>query len=464
MHETANLRRLVLRNPQGLRPDGQRPPYARRMTTLGDAGAAARLASPSGGEAVQAITGRVAAQLETISRRLVLRYQEEIADYRLATDEGLLEDVHGVTLGALRVIVADLASGHRPAPDELEVVRAGAARRVHQHVSLESFLHAVRLQGRTLWETVMQCTDHAVAAEVQAALTIAGRLLEHLDLQSIAAAQGYMSELHNVWTDQALLRRDLLDALLAGDGDSESVRRLAHSLRLQLRSSYFVVIVRTGQPVVEDAADQMPAPRGALRRIMEATRVHLRSRAGALLIGMRHGDVVALHPFQDPAEGRDLRVACVRLAEELATLRVAIGLSGAGVGLATLPVSYSEARESVDIAHTDPARGSVVAFEDVLLDSVVRGTRRPERIINETVGKLLDYDRARHSELVPTLRAYVAAGFNLAKSAEALSVHPNTVVYRLGRIKSLTGRDPHMPDDLLLLQLGLKLLELRTDA
>ena len=36
-----------------------------------------------------------------------------------------------------------------------------------------------------------------------------------------------MTELHNVWTDQELLRRDLLDALLAGDGESEAVRRLA---------------------------------------------------------------------------------------------------------------------------------------------------------------------------------------------------------------------------------------------
>jgi len=38
-------------------------------------------------------------------------------------------------------------------------------------------------------------------------------------------------------------------------------------------------------------------------------------------------------------------------------------------------------------------------------------------------------------------------------------VHPNTVVYRLRRIKELSGRDPHDPDDLLLLYLGLKLIE-----
>ena len=265
------------------------------------------------------------AQLETIARRLVLRYQEEIADYRLATDERLLEDVHRVTLGALRVIVADLAGGHRPSPDELEVVRAGAARRVHQQVSLESFLHAVRLQGRTLWETVMECTDHDVAAEREAALTIAGALLEHLDLQSIAAAQGYMTELQNVWTDQELLRRDLLDALLAGDGESEAVRRLASSLRLRLCSNYFVVIVRTGERVLDDPADQMPAARTALRRIMDATRVHLRSAAGALLVGIRHGEVVALHPFEDASEGRDLRAACTRLANELSASQVTVG-------------------------------------------------------------------------------------------------------------------------------------------
>jgi DNA-binding PucR family transcriptional regulator len=30
------------------------------------------------------------------------------------------------------------------------------------------------------------------------------------------------------------------------------------------------------------------------------------------------------------------------------------------------------------------------------------------------------------------------------------SIHPNTVVYRLRRIRELTGRDPHDPDDLLL--------------
>jgi sugar diacid utilization regulator len=409
--------------------------------------------------AVQAIIGRVEVQLEALAERLVERYREDIPDYRLISDDELLRDVFEVSLGALRVTVANLAAGRRPTLDELDGTRAGAARRVHEHISLESFLHAVRLLGRTLWETVMECVNHEVVAEREAALTIAGQLLEHVDLQSIAAAQGYMNALHGVWSDQELLRRDLLDALLAGDGESERVARLARSLHLRLATCYFVIIVRSKDHVAEDSADRTPESRGALRRTMEMARKHLRPGCGALLLGIRHGEIVALHPFDDAAEAQQVREACTQLADELADLRVTIGLSGANPGLATLPVSYSEALEAVEIVLSTGSGGPVVALDDVLIDAVVRGTRHAERIIGASVGRLLEYDEARHTHLVATLRAYVASGFNLVKSAEVLCVHPNTIVYRLGRIKNLSGRDPHQPDDLLLLQLGLKLLE-----
>jgi DNA-binding PucR family transcriptional regulator len=101
-----------------------------------------------------------------------------------------------------------------------------------------------------------------------------------------------------------------------------------------------------------------------------------------------------------------------------------------------------------------------VAFDEVLIDSIVRSSRHAERILDDTVTPLLAYDAQHHSELIATLRAFVNAGFNITKSAESLSVHPNTVVYRLRRIRKITGRDPHMPDDLLLFQLGLKLIQL----
>jgi DNA-binding PucR family transcriptional regulator len=92
---------------------------------------------------------------------------------------------------------------------------------------------------------------------------------------------------------------------------------------------------------------------------------------------------------------------------------------------------------------------------------MIRSTPHADRILDSTLRPLVEYDEAKQAELVPTLRAYLASGFNLTRSAEVLHVHPNTVVYRLRRIRELSGRDPQRPDDLLLLFLGLKLVELQ---
>ena len=41
-----------------------------------------------------------------------------------------------------------------------------------------------------------------------------------------------------------------------------------------------------------------------------------------------------------------------------------------------------------------------------------------------------------------TLQVFVEADLNVAATAKALSLHPNSLRYRLGRITELTGRDP----------------------
>ena len=424
--------------------------------------AATRAGAPGADEAVRAVVGRFSGRLEEITRQMVERYREEILDYQLADPDFVYHDVYGVSLDALRRTVADLESGREPAsPAEFDVIRQGAARRVHQNVSLESFLRANRLWAKVLWETVLSCTNAQVTAEREAALRIVGQLLEHMDLISTAAAQGYLDELQSVWSDREVVRRDLLDALIAGEGDSERVRRLARSLHLQLSDRYVVVIVRGEERPAEETPEQSLATRVALRRIVGSARACLKPEAGSLLVGMRHGEVVALYPFQDHTELDKVRASCWSLARGLAEQGAIVGMSGAHHGLAKLAVSYSEAKEAVEIAVGTGARGRVVAFDEVLIDSVVRSSPHADRILEDTIGPLLAYDAERHADLVGTLRAYLEAGFNLTKSAELLSVHPNTVVYRLRRVKEVSGRDPHVPGDLLLLYLGLKLTELK---
>ncbi len=121
--------------------------------------------------------------------------------------------------------------------------------------------------------------------------------------------------------------------------------------------------------------------------------------------------------------------------------------------------SYVEAREAADLGSLSSLPTRAIRFTDVLLDQILRSTRHTEALLEETVGPLADYDSRKRAELLSTLRAYVGSNFNLTRAASQLSVNPNTVVYRLRRIRDLNGRDPSAVDDILLLAPGLRLLD-----
>jgi purine catabolism regulator len=59
----------------------------------------------------------------------------------------------------------------------------------------------------------------------------------------------------------------------------------------------------------------------------------------------------------------------------------------------------------------------------------------------EALGALITYDRQHSAELVKTLGAFFAGRCGPKEAAAILGVHRNTVLYRLERIRDLTGLD-----------------------
>lgn len=78
---------------------------------------------------------------------------------------------------------------------------------------------------------------------------------------------------------------------------------------------------------------------------------------------------------------------------------------------------------------------------------------------NETLKVLVDYDHDRDSELVHTLSLYFKCGGNLKRLAEEMGVHYNTVAYRIQRIKELAHVSFDNADQMLNLQIALKIYE-----
>lgn len=87
----------------------------------------------------------------------------------------------------------------------------------------------------------------------------------------------------------------------------------------------------------------------------------------------------------------------------------------------------------------------------------------PERLnafADRLLAPLETHDRERHSELVETLSGYLAAGGSTTGAADLLSVHRNTLGYRLRRIADLTGADLDSEDTRLAYGMALRIRRL----
>jgi sugar diacid utilization regulator len=437
----------------------------RRAILVGAAGAGygGLVASdPGSGRVVDgdlaAVVQRLSQRLEAIGDVMVERYRETILDYADA-DEALLEDVRTVSLDNARSLLANVLDGTVPTQEVLERSATAAARRVHQGIPLEAFLHAFRLWAQIFWEQVLAEARTDRAGEREAALQLAGRLMAHVDLVSSSGALAYLEEVQGVWSDQEVLRRDLLELLLSGD-DPAAARRHAASLGIALVEDYAVVVLRARERSAADGTAATPVERSMLRDVIVAARAVLGAPRRPALVGLRHGEVVALRPAAGRGEHDEVRAEAATLAGRPATAAFAIGLGGLHPGLGGVAPGFGEAREAARAAALR-ARGTAVAFDDVLVTHLLRTSPDADRLLGDLLQPVVAYDADRRADLVATLRAYVAAGFSPTRSAHELTVHANTVLYRLKRIRELTGRDPQDPDDLVLLALALKHLDAR---
>lgn len=408
--------------------------------------------------AVGTIVRRIYDRLDDVGRAMAKRYRGEIVDYATMNEEILYGDVIVVSLDNLKSLLENLERGELVTPEDLDDFREGAARRVHQGVPLESVLHAYRLWGEIVWQTILDAARPEDPQERDAALRIAGRVIAHINTVSTAVAQAYLDEAQGVWTDREVVRRDVLEALLAGKAASEEVRRQASSLHLELEENYLVVLARRHDGSSNHVSRPSFPERGAMRKVVDVAKSHLQPVSASLLVGVRHDEVVALFPLEGPDLLDVVKEQANAFAAAASNEGFSVGIGGWHPGPAGIATSYSEAKEALEIALKERISGRAVAFDEVLLDHILSSSPRTERLLADAMLPLYDYDTSHGTDLIPTLRAYIGSGFNLTRSAATLCVHANTVVYRLRRIKEISGRDPHDPDDLILLSLGLKSL------
>ncbi|WP_457963259.1 PucR family transcriptional regulator ligand-binding domain-containing protein [Arthrobacter sp. D1-29] len=147
-----------------------------------------------------------------------------------------------------------------------------------------------------------------------------------------------------------------------------------------------------------------------------------------------------------------------KLSDHLAEagIHATTGIGGAYTKPNGLRWSYFEARDAAShgLPVNEPERLSLtsllLASEDVPLADMA----------NESLNPLRAFDTAHSAELMATLESYLNNNGSVAAVAEALTLHRNTVRYRLAQITELTGYDPAVTADRVQLWLALAVAKL----
>lgn len=269
------------------------------------------------------------------------------------------------------------------------------------------------------------------------------------------------------------VRRDLLEDLLTSD--RWSVGHLANQARAlgwQLESKPVVILLDLSQvrrnALLEHGGDQ-PRLRWFRQQFLNTVRGVLAEHGPLSVVVERDEGLIILPHFHETLE-QGVRDKAHGLLDLIAQsiraegLNVSYALAGGGFhsGVEGLRRSYREAQQALELGLRLMKRRPIW-FDEVHIYQLLEQFSRNEDVrewFQATLGPLAEYDQRNRTHMMQTLEVYFDASQSLQQAALELHVHPNTLKYRLQRIRQVLGQDPFKGENQLQFHLAAKLARL----
>lgn len=382
------------------------------------------------GRAMRRVGDALAARYTDIGEAIAARIVDEIPAYQSVPPE-VVADLRAGATATVELLARTFADGSSIRREDLGFLRELAARRVHQGLSLEVFIHAYRVALLAYWGA---CAEEATRLKLsrEAGFALASRAIEAIDIITTQAAEAYLREESRLRTQSGRAARDLLERLIHGE-PTDPGRRHPAAPGLDLTGQLLTVVGTVAQTTLA-VGDALQLARDALEEDMSrgATRP---------LATIRHGELVLITAGTSPrAKLASLRAARQRTIEQHNT-DVHYGVSVPSQGFANVPQAYREA--VLSLSYTSTSR-PIVSLDDLsaLECALIGATATTKAIIASKANTLRALPDEELRVFTDTIRAFADASLNIAGAAQRIHVHPNTVRYRLEQIATKTGHDP----------------------
>jgi sugar diacid utilization regulator len=265
------------------------------------------------------------------------------------------------------------------------------------------------------------------------------------------------------------IRGEFLDELLAQHPPPIDVlRKRGSQVGVDVDRPHWVVLFRLDEPPTAEQATSL-----VKRRARQFLAGVLRQLAGASFVAEWRKSVVGLireiptHKGGSPDPARASTRVKQRIESEEPGTVVTVIVAGPCHSVDDYRREVRLAEQALRLLAELGRSGTVIELGQLgLLPLLLDDRKRPEieQAVNRALGAILAYDAEHGTQFVGTLEAYFLSLGNVARTAERCHVHPNSVYYRLDRIRELLGHDFEDPEVALDLQVALRARRLLTDG
>jgi hypothetical protein len=365
-------------------------------------------------------------ELETVADEIIAELRAGVPAYAKPLEGAFGRGVRTGVAVALGHFVTEIEAGQRvPRTDVYAELGRGEARAGR---ALESLLAAYRLGARVAWRRFSEAGRRAGLAP-ETLYALAEAIFDYIDELSAESAEGYAFEQSSL-AGAAHLRRRRLVRLLVREppADEDAVAAAAADANWPLPRALAVLVL--AGPGREEAAARLPPD---------------------IPVDPIGDEMAALVP--DPE--RPGRRAELERAAETAEAQAGLGTT---VSWRDAPLSYSRARAALALVRSGSVPGSalVVAAEHGAALLMSSDPQLVADLVRNRLAPLEALAPGPRSRLTETLEAWLAEQGRLQAAADRLKVHPQTVRYRLRRLREILGSALDDPDQRFELDLALR--------
>ncbi|CEG25822.1 PucR family transcriptional regulator [Bacillus sp. B-jedd] len=270
------------------------------------------------------------------------------------------------------------------------------------------------------------------------------------------------------------IRSDFFDDLLTGKITSiDSIQTLCnlHGLNPNYRYHCIVMTVETEKTdKLEDLVAKRVQMEQTAKKCVELVYEYASIAPGEVTCFYRNNNIIILigqstqRPPLSVNDAKHYGNEIYKIFEkQLKNSTMAIGIGRQYEKIQSIHKSFTEANEAVRLMGKFSDEGGVSHFEDHsiyhFLDSNINNQKMEEFFLKR-LGKVYEYDHTHGTSFIETLENFFHNNQNISETAKAMYLHRNTLIYRIEKIKEIMDTDLKSAEELLQIQLSLKIFRL----